>query len=121
LLKVMKYLCVTLWGSWRLFEVSEVHQDSISQSGSCLGNVSVHSLTLSYIPKSIWCDSWASSWLAPFRPYGLFALTRGLPLGPQPCIPFTLVTSPKLRLRHFWHKEEGRERGKTILPNTWVI
>jgi hypothetical protein len=27
-----------------------------------------HSLTLSYIPRSMWCDSWASSWFAPLRP-----------------------------------------------------
>jgi hypothetical protein len=27
-----------------------------------------YSLTLSYIPASMWCDSWASSWPAPLRP-----------------------------------------------------
>jgi hypothetical protein len=35
-------------------------QDSNSQNGSSLGSVSVHSLTLSYIPKNMRCDSWAS-------------------------------------------------------------
>jgi len=38
-------------------EDSEVHQDSNSQSGSSLGSVRVHSFTLSYIPKSMKCDS----------------------------------------------------------------
>ncbi len=44
-----------------------------SQSGSSLGSVKVHSLTLSFTP--------------------------GLPLGPQPYKPFTLVESPRLGLR----------------------
>jgi hypothetical protein len=45
----------------RLFyENSEVHWDSNSQSGSSLGNVEFHSLTLSYAPKSMKCDSQAS-------------------------------------------------------------
>jgi hypothetical protein len=30
-----------------------------SQNGSSLGNVKVHSLTLSYTPGSMRCDSWA--------------------------------------------------------------
>jgi hypothetical protein len=34
--------------------------DSNSQSGSSLGNVWVHSLTLSYTPNSMKCDSRAS-------------------------------------------------------------
>jgi len=51
-----------------LSEVLEVHRDSISQSGSCLGSVRVHSLTLSYIPKSMWCDFRASSWPATLQP-----------------------------------------------------
>ncbi len=37
-----------------------LHQDSNSQSESSLGNVRVDSLTLSYIPKSMKCDSRAS-------------------------------------------------------------
>jgi len=41
---------------------------SRSQSGSCLRSVRVHSLTFSYILGSMWCDSWASSWLAPLQP-----------------------------------------------------
>jgi hypothetical protein len=49
-------------------EVSGVHRDSISQSGSCLGSVKVHSLTLSYTPGSPWCDSRASLWPAPLQP-----------------------------------------------------
>jgi hypothetical protein len=39
---------------------SEIHQNSNSQSGNPLGNVWVHSLTLSYTPKSVKCDSQAS-------------------------------------------------------------
>jgi hypothetical protein len=38
----------------------KVHQNSNLQSGSSLGSVKVHSLTLSYIPKSMKCDSWTS-------------------------------------------------------------
>jgi len=49
-------------------EVSGVHRDSISQSGSCLGSVRAHSLTLSYTPGSLWCDSRASPWPAPLQP-----------------------------------------------------
>ncbi len=42
------------------FENSIIHGDSNSQSGSSLRSVGVHSLTLSYIPGSAKCDSWAS-------------------------------------------------------------
>jgi hypothetical protein len=70
-----------------------------------------YSFTLSNTPGSMWCDSWASSCLrlllalTPGLPLSLtpglpLALTPGLPLGPQPCNPFALVASPKLRL---WH------------------
>jgi hypothetical protein len=54
------------------------------QSGSCLGSVRVHSLTLSYTPGSSWCDSRASLWPAPLQPL------------------FALVASPKLGLRHLF-------------------
>ncbi len=54
-------------------EDSKVHQDSISQSGSCLGSVRVHSLTLSFTP------------MLPFRPTTLPTLA--------------LVASPKRGLR----------------------
>jgi hypothetical protein len=37
-----------------------IHWDSNSQSGDSLGNVRVHSLTLSYILENMKCDSWAS-------------------------------------------------------------
>ncbi len=39
---------------------SRVHWDSNSQSGSPLGSVWVHSLTLSYTLGSMKCDSWVS-------------------------------------------------------------
>jgi len=42
------------------FEDLGVHQVSNSPSGSPLGSVWVHSLTLSYTPGSMKCDSWAS-------------------------------------------------------------
>jgi len=42
------------------FKDLEVHRDSNSQSGSSLGSVRVHSLTISYIPRVMRCDSWAS-------------------------------------------------------------
>jgi len=41
-------------------ENSGIHWDSISQSGSSLGSVGVHSLTLSYTLGSMKCDSQAS-------------------------------------------------------------
>jgi len=43
-----------------LSENLRIHQDSNSQSESSFGSVGVHSLTFSYIPKSMKCDSWAS-------------------------------------------------------------
>ncbi len=42
------------------FEHSKVHWDSNSQNGGPLGNVWVHSLTPSYTPNNMKCDSWAS-------------------------------------------------------------
>jgi hypothetical protein len=36
---------------------SKIHWESNSQSGSPLGSVGVHSLTLSYTPRSMKCDS----------------------------------------------------------------
>ncbi len=49
---------------WPLKSTSEnleIHQDSNSQSGNSLGSLGgVHSFTLSYIPKSMKCDSRAS-------------------------------------------------------------
>jgi hypothetical protein len=59
---------------WPLKSVSEVlgvHWDSLSQSGSCLRSVKAHSLTLSYTPGSLWCDSRASPWPAPLQPFCL--------------------------------------------------
>jgi len=43
-----------------LSEDSGVPWDSNSQSGSSLGSVRVHSLTLSYTPRSMRCDSMTS-------------------------------------------------------------
>jgi len=43
-----------------LFENSEIHQDSNSQSGSPLGSAWVHSFTFSYTPGSMKCDSQVS-------------------------------------------------------------
>ncbi len=62
---------IEFWPMKSLFEVLGVHRDSISQSGSCLGSVRVHSFTFFYILRSMWCDSWAFSWLAPLQPLGL--------------------------------------------------
>jgi hypothetical protein len=59
---------IEIWPLKSVSEVSGVHRDSISQSGSCLGSVRVHSLTLSYTPGSPWCDSRASLWPAPLQP-----------------------------------------------------
>jgi hypothetical protein len=43
-----------------LFKDLGLHWDSNSQSGNSLGSVKVHSLTLSYIPVKMKCDSRAS-------------------------------------------------------------
>ncbi len=48
------------WPLKSLFENLGIHQDSNSQSGSSLNSVGVHSLTLSYTPRSMKCCSWAS-------------------------------------------------------------
>jgi len=50
-----------------LSEILKVHRNSISQSGSCIGSVRVHS----YTPRSMWYDSRAFSWSAPLQPLGL--------------------------------------------------
>ncbi len=42
------------------FEDSKVHQDFTFQNGSSFGSVGVHSLTFSYTPRSMKCDSQAS-------------------------------------------------------------
>jgi len=71
-------------------EVSGVHQDSISPSGSCLESVKVHSLILPHTSYTLGvCDVTLGL---------LLALTLGLPFGPQPCNPFVLVASPKARV-----------------------
>ncbi len=57
-----------------------IHRDFNFQNGNSLGSVRVHSLTLSYIPRSMRRDSQASSW-----PTTLQAIA--------------LVASPKLGLR----------------------
>jgi hypothetical protein len=64
---------------WRFESPLSLHLPS----QSCLGSARVHSLTLSYIPRT-------------------WGVTLGLPLRPQPCNPFVLVTNPRLRLRHFF-------------------
>jgi hypothetical protein len=55
----------------RALKIRESFRDSNSQHGSSLGSVRVHSLTLSYIPGSMWCDSRPSSWPAPLQPHCL--------------------------------------------------
>ncbi len=42
------------------YSLKGLHRESNSQSGTSFGSVEVHSLTLSYIPKSMRCDSRAS-------------------------------------------------------------
>jgi len=101
-----------------LSEVSGVHQDSISQSGSCLGSVSVHSLTLPHtFLHSRECDVTPGLSLALTPGFVLalalglpLALAPGLPLGPQPYNPFVFGPGPKARVAtfqvsHFWEWE----------------
>jgi hypothetical protein len=54
-----------------------------------------HSLTLSYILESMWCDSWASSWPAPLRPLSLDSRASSWPVTLQP---FCLGREPKARV-----------------------
>ncbi len=70
-----------------------IHQDSNSQSGSSLGSVKVHSLTLSYIPGSMKCDFWA-----PF-----LARTLANPcFGREPKVRVVTLTKKKT----FWNLEK---------------
>jgi hypothetical protein len=62
---------------------SGVHLDSNSQSGGPLGNVEIHSFTLSYIPRNMRCDSRVPSWLTPLQA-------------------LALIVTPMLRL---WHAQ----------------
>jgi hypothetical protein len=64
------------WPLQSLFENLEVHWDSNSQSGSSLGSVRAHSLTLSCTPGSMKCDSQAHSWLTPLQTFALVANPR---------------------------------------------
>ncbi len=66
--------------------------DSNSQNGSSLGSVKVHSLTLFCIHESMKCDSRAQSWLAPLQT-------------------FTLVMSPRLRLRQLGARLRAKAMG----------
>jgi len=101
---------IEFWPFKSLSEVSGVHRDSISQSGSCLGSVSVHSLTLPHTflhsrEYVMWLLGFLLAhtfalplpWLTGFLPLGL---TPGLPLGSHPCKPFALVASPRLGSQH---------------------
>ncbi len=85
-----------------LSEVLDVHRDSISQSGSCLGSVRVHSLILLHIFLQ---SQEYVMWLMGFfltRTLASFLLwLPGLLLSSQPYNPFALVASPKLGL---WHE-----------------
>jgi hypothetical protein len=69
--------------------------DSNSQDGNSLVSLSVHSLTLSYTPKNIRCDSWAS-----FLAHAL-----------------ALVASPILGLRQ-WRNEPSTLRSE---PSLWEL
>jgi hypothetical protein len=109
---------IEIWPFNSPSEVLEVHRDSLSQIGSCLGNVRAHSLTLSYtFSHSRECVVTPGLPLGP-HPSNAFAFAPGLPsfwacnlamplprfpsflpLGLQPCNPFALVASPKLGLR----------------------
>jgi hypothetical protein len=53
------------------FEGSGVHWDSNSQSGSSLGSVGVHALTLSYTPRSMNCGSRVHIWPVPLQALAL--------------------------------------------------
>jgi hypothetical protein len=66
---------IEIWPFNSPSEVSGVHRDSLSQIGSCLGNVRAHSLTLSYT----------------FLHSRECVVTPGLPLGPQPSNAFAFT------------------------------
>jgi len=81
-----------------LSEISRIHWDSLFQSGSCFGNVSVHSLTLPHtslhsqeyvmwLPGFLLARTLVLPWFPSFLPFGL-----------QPCNPFCLGRKPKARV-----------------------
>jgi len=89
---------IEVWPLQLLSEVSGVHRDFISQSGSCLGSVRVHSLTLSNtFSHSRKCDVTPGLSLA-LTPELALALALGLPLGLQPYNPFVFGLEPKARV-----------------------
>ncbi len=75
-----------------LSEDLEIHQDSNSQSGSSLGSVKVHSLTLSHTLRSMKCDSWASF---------LARTLASLCLGHEPKARVAIIQCVCIYIRHF--------------------
>jgi hypothetical protein len=114
-----RHLCLNIFSTiWRTLQSNEfwllqspsenlkVHQDSNSQSGSSLGNVKVLSLTLSYTPGSMKCDSQAS----------LLARTFASPyLG---CEPKARVVTLRLELRFNFLAKGDLWKWSAII---WVI
>jgi hypothetical protein len=91
---------IEVWPLQSLSEVLRVHWDSISQSGSCLGSVKVHSLKLTHTflhsrEYVMWLPGilLACTLTMPLR-----WLSGFLPFSSQPCNPLALVASPKLGL-----------------------
>jgi hypothetical protein len=81
---------IEFWPLKLLSEVLRVHRDSISQSESCLGSVSVHSLTLPHTFLHSWeYEMWLLGFLLVRTLAAFLPLAPGLPFGPQPCNLFT--------------------------------
>ncbi len=92
---------IEIWPFNSPSKVSKVHQDSLSQNGSCLGSVSFHSLTLPRTSlNSQECVVIPGLSLGPHSS-NAFAFTPELPSFWLATLqPLALVTSPKLGLRH---------------------
>ncbi len=80
---------IEIWPFNSPFEISGVHRDSLSQNGSCLGSVSVHSLTLPRTSlNSRECVVTPKLSFGP-HPSNAFAFAPGLPsfwLATLPCL-----------------------------------
>jgi len=94
---------IEFWPLQSLYEILGVQQDSISQSGSCLGNVRVHSLILPHTflhsqEYVMWLSGFVLPWLSSFF------LARNLI---TPCLghePKTRVATMKLNLKFYFPK-----------------
>jgi hypothetical protein len=107
---------IEFWLLKLLYEVLKIHQDFISQNGSCLGSVKVHSLILPHTfstPESMWCDSRASFWPEPLQ---LFCLDSRASSWPAPLQALCLSREPKAKVATY-----GKIIVKNATPNFTLL